>query len=154
MERRRSRAYFDLISFGGFLIIVGLTFSLYPKIPSEIKVFFEILSEQRVFRPSPYLSEAAAIFFTMIGILNFAIGGMRLTAGWPWQRSLQDASWGIALVFLGYLLWLYSEGTISGWLVWPTFLIVAGILVVVNGLIRYYYAPRERPVPEKYEGKW
>lgn len=153
MERRRNKAYFDLISFGGFLIIVGLTFFLYPDIPLEIRVLFETLSEKHVFRPSPYLSEAAAIFFTMIGILNFVIGGMRLTAGWSWQRSLQDAFWGIALVFLGYLIWLYSEGTIGGWLVWPTFLIVAGILVAVNGLIRYYYAPRERPMPEKYKAK-
>ena len=125
MERRRNKAYFDLISFGGFLIIVGLTFYLYPKIPSEIRVIFETLSDKHVFRPSPYLSEAAAIFFTMIGILNFVMAGMRLAAMWPWQRSLNDASWGIALVFLGYLIWLYSQRAINGWLVWPTFLIVA-----------------------------
>jgi len=149
MERRPSKAYFDLISFGGFLIIVGLVFFLYPDIPSEIRTLFETLSEQRRFIPSPYLSTAAAIFFAMLGILNFLMAGMRLVAGWPWQKSLNDTSWGIALVFLGYLLWLYSERTISGWLVWPTFLIVAGILVAINGLIRYYYAPRERPMPEK-----
>jgi len=161
METRRSKAYFDLISFGGFLIIVGLIFFLYPDIPSAIRAFFEALSEQRRFpvlseprfRPLP---EAAAIFFAMLGILNFLMAGIRLVARWPWQRSLNDASWGIALVFLGYLIWLYSisgGGVISGWLIWPTFLIVAGILVAVNGLIRYYYAPRERPMSEKYEGK-
>lgn len=142
MERRRSKALFDLISFGGFLIIVGLTFYLYPQIPSEIVNLFETLSRPpHVFRPSPYLSEAAAIFFTMIGILNFAMAGMRLAARWPWQKSLNDASWGIALVFLGYLHWLYSDDIISWWLIWPTFLIVAGIIIAVNGLIRYYYAP-------------
>jgi len=149
MEGERSKFNFDLMSFGGLLVIIGFTFYFYPTIPSEIGVLFERLSEEGVFRPSTTLCEAATLFLTSLGILNFVIAGMRATVKEPWQKTLQDASSGIALVFLGYLIMLYGQGTLSGQLLWPLFLIMVGALVALNGLFRYYLAQRKQKAPQK-----
>jgi len=149
MEGERSKFNFDLMSFGGLLVIIGFTFYFYPTIPSEIRVLFERLSEKHVFRPSTTLCEAATLFLTSLGILNFVIAGMRVAVREPWQKALHDASSGIALVFLGYLIMLYGQDILSGQLLWPLFLIIVGSLVALNGLFRYYLAQRKQKAPQK-----
>jgi len=151
MEGERSKFNFDLISFGGLLVIIGFTFYFYPTIPSEIRVLFERLSEGHVFHPLDYPSlwKATTLFLTSLGILSFVIAGMRVAVKEPWQKPLHDASSGIALVFLGYLIKLYGQGTLSGQLLWPLFLIMVGILVALNGLLRYYFAQRKQRAAQK-----
>lgn len=138
---RRSELGFSLLSFGGFVIIVGLTLFLYPDTFMEIKSFIEDLVEQKTWiSPSDPLREAAALFVISIGVLSFVVAAARLTAGHPGYRALQDASWGTALVFLGYLFVLYAQETIRARLILPLFIILAGVLIVVNVLFRYFYA--------------
>jgi hypothetical protein len=151
MEGESSKFNFDLISFGGLLVIIGLTFYFYPMIPSEIRTLFERLSEGHVFHPLDYPSlwEAAALFLTSLGLLSFVIAGMRVAVNEPWQKPLQDVSSGIALVFLGYLINLYGQDILSGQLLWPLFLIIVGILVALNGLFRYYLTQRKQTAPQK-----
>jgi uncharacterized membrane protein len=148
MERELSKFNFDLISFGGLLVIIGFTFYLYPDVSSEIRVLFETLSEKHVFRPSDYPSlwKAATLFLTSFGILDFVIAGMRVAVKEPWQKILHDTSSGTALVFLGYLINLYGRGILSGRLLWPIFLIMVGTLVALNGLLRYYLAKRGQAI--------
>ncbi len=151
MEGEHSKFNFDLISFGGLLVIIGFTFYFYPTIPSQIRVLFERLSEGRVFRPLDYpiLWKAASLFLTSLGILSFVIAGMRVAVKEPWQKTLHDASSGIALVFLGYLVSLYGQGVLSGQMLWPIFLIMVGALVALNGLFRYYLAQRKQKALQK-----
>jgi VIT1/CCC1 family predicted Fe2+/Mn2+ transporter len=137
---RKSEVGFSLLSFGGFLVIVGFTLYLYPEMFTEIRSFFETLVEQQTFSPSVKLLEASSLVVISLGVLNFILAAMRLSRGHPWQKPLQDTSLGITLVFLGYLIVLYAQGNISGRLVLPLFIILAGILIVANALLHHYFA--------------
>lgn len=138
---RKSEFGFSLLAFGGFVVIVGFTLFLYPETFTEIRAFFdELVTHEAWVKPSDALLAAAALFVISLGVLNFVLAALRLTARHPWYRALQDASWGIALVFLGYLIVLYAQDPTIGPLVAPMFIILAGILIVANALFRYLYA--------------
>lgn len=138
---RRSELAIGLLSFGGFVIIVGLTLFIYPETFTIIGTYIRNLVDQKTWIKPPYpLPEAAALFVISIGVLSFVVAVARLTAGHPWYRALQDASWGTALVFLGYLFMLYAQETMRARLILPTFIILAGVLIVANVVFRYFYA--------------
>jgi len=138
---KRSELAIGLLSFGGFVLIVGFTLFIYPDTFTKIGTFIKDLVDQKAWSRPPYpLPEAASLFVISIGVLSFVVASVRLVAGQPWYKALQDVSWGIAMVFLGYLFLLYAQETIRARLIPPMFLIIGGILIVANVLFRYFYA--------------
>ncbi len=143
---RRSEVAIGLLTFGGLVIIVGFTLFVYPETFTTVGTFIkDIIDKEAWIEPYYPLREAASLFVISIGVLSFIVAAVRLVVGQSWLKSIQDVSWGIAMIFLGYLILLYAKGTIRGRLIPPLFLVIGGILIVANAVLHYYFAPSKKP---------
>ena len=127
-----------LISFGFFIIIVGIVFTLNTGIFSDFGSWFEQMAAQKDFvRPPDDLISSAALFFGLIGASNFVMAGIRLAAGQAKRRALSDTLSGVALVLFAYLVNLYGTRSIEWQRVFAVEAVAVGLLIVLYTLVRY-----------------
>lgn len=97
-ERIRVEDYLGLISFGIFLIIVGIVFLASPNIVSDFTSWVRQMANQKDFvRPPEGLIAGAIIFFGLIGLSEFFKAGVRLLIGKSKRKGLGNIFSGIAL---------------------------------------------------------
>lgn len=134
-ERRRDPL--GIVSFGVFLLVVGVVFYANPRFVSEFVSWVESMANQQVLRrPPASLISSAALFFGLIGASNFVTAGIRAAVDKVWRRVLSDLLSGVGLVSFAYLINQYGGHAISWMTVFGVEAIVVGALVVVYSMAR------------------
>jgi hypothetical protein len=89
--------------------------------------------------PPEGLIYSATLFFSVVGIFDFAMAGIRLAAHDLKRRVFTDVLSGFALILFAYLIHLYIENYFTWQMVLGTEAIVCGILVTVYSIARYWF---------------
>lgn len=136
-ERIRVEDYLGLISFGIFLIIVGIVFIASPSIVSDFSSWVKQMTSQKGYvRPPDGLIIGAMIFFGLIGLSDFFKSGIRLWMGKSRRKALGNAFSGAAWVLFAYLVYLYSEQMLRAQTVLAIEIVAVGFLVILYSIIR------------------
>ena len=137
-EQRRN--YLGLVSFGFFIIIVGIIFGNNSNIISDFRLWIEqMISEQIFIRPSIDLINTATLFFSLLGVSNFFMAVIRFMFEKVRRRVFSDILSGIALALFGYLLHLYEGYVITWQMVLAIEAIACGLLIILYSLVRYEF---------------
>lgn len=136
----RKKDYLGLVSFGAFILIVGIVFVANPNLVSDFSSWIEqVTDEQHLIRPSEGLVSSAILFFTLIGLSNFFEAGIKLWIVKARRRVLADILSGVALVLFAYLIHLYGSYALAWQMVIAIEAIVVGLLVVLYSIARYVF---------------
>ncbi len=136
----RKKDYLGLVSFGAFILIVGIVFIANPNLISDFSSWIEQMTdEQHLIRPSEGLVSSAILFFTLIGLSNFFEAGIKLWIGKARRQVLADILSGVALVLFAYLIHLYGSYTLTWQIVIAIEAIAVGLLVVSYSIARYVF---------------
>jgi len=136
----RKKDYLGLVSFGAFILIVGIVFVANPNLVSDFSSWVEQMTdEQHLIRPSEGLVSSAILFFTLIGLSNFFEAGIKLWIVKARRRVLADILSGVALVLFAYLINLYGSYVLTWQMVLAIEAIAVGLLVVLYSIARYVF---------------
>jgi lysylphosphatidylglycerol synthetase-like protein (DUF2156 family) len=137
------------------LIVVGVVFGLTPGIGDAIGDFFFDLTGVTypgvygtIMLPAPAnpaahqtVYQAVFNFMLAIGVLQIVILAARLLIRSPVKRTAETAGnliWWVGGAAAAYVYLM--AGTVSGWFTfWPMLIILAGISLIVQGVIRIAY---------------
>jgi hypothetical protein len=157
-ERSVSESIITAVAWGGFFIAVGVVFGLTPGIGAAISDFFGDLTGitypalyGSVVIPAPAnpaahqaLYEAVFNFMVAIAVLQGVILAARLVVHSPIKRIAETVGnliWWVGGSIVAYVYLL--AGTLSGWFTfWPALIILAGVSLIVQGVIRLAYRHR------------
>ena len=136
----RERDYLGLVSFGFFLLTVGIVFTLNSNIIDDFRLWIQQISTRQIpVRPPEGLIFGAALFFGLIGVFEFVMAGIRLATNDIKRRVLADIFTGIALILFAYLLNLYGGRYFTWQMVLGTEAIACGILITIYSVARYSF---------------
>lgn len=132
------RNYLGLVSFGFFIIVLGMVFLLNMNVIEEFRRWIELMTAQHAFvRPPDGLLSSAKLFFILAGVSNCIMAGIRIAVNDVKSRIISDALSGIALVLFAYFIQLCAAGSIT-WLAALAYEVVAvGLLVILYSVLRY-----------------
>ncbi len=137
-ERGRRRDYLGLISFGAFLLIVGIVFIANPNMISDIRSWAEQMANQKdLVRPPEGLIVSGVLFFGLLGVSDFLKAGIRFWVDKSRRRVLAEICSGIALVFFAYLISLYGNNMLAWHMVFAAEAVAVGLLIIVYSIARY-----------------
>jgi len=136
----RKKDYLGLVSFGAFILIVGIVFIANPNLVSDFSSWIEQMTgEQHLIRPPEGLVSSAILFFTLIGLSNFFEAGIKLWITKIMRQVLADILSGVALVLFAYLIHLYGSYALTWQMVIAIEAIAVGLLVVLYSIARYVF---------------
>jgi len=139
-EGERRRDYSGLVSFGIFLLAVGVVFIVNPRVISEFSSWVRQLANEKILmRPPQGLIVVATVFFCLTGLSNFLVAGIRLFTYGTRRRVFSDVLSGIALASFSYLIYLYGKYAITWQMVLAIEVIVCGLLIILYSVIRYLF---------------
>jgi len=139
-EGERRRDYSGLVSFGIFLLIVGVIFLANPNLVSDFRLWVEKLTtEKAISRPPKGAIDSAALFFGLIGLSDFFLAGVRFMADKRMRRVLADILSGIALVLFSYFIYLYGGHTLTWQMALAAEAVTCGLLIILYSILRYLF---------------
>ena len=139
-EGERRRDYSGLMSFGIFLLIVGIVFIINPSVFSDFRFWVEKMTSEKVLsRPPQGLITSATLFFGLIGVSDFFVAGVRFMADKRKRRVLVDILSGIALILFSYLIHLYGGHALAWQVVLAIEVVACGLLVVLYSVLLYLF---------------
>jgi hypothetical protein len=142
-ERERHRDYSGLVSFGVFLLIVGIIFIANPNLISDFRLWIEDMrTQETLLRPAQGLIDSAALFFVLIGISDFFLAGVRFMAHQRLRRVLSNILSGVALVSFSYFIYLYGKHSLTWQMTLAAEAIVCGLLIILYCVLRYLFPKR------------
>ncbi len=118
-RRRRPRDRYDpvwgIVSFIGFLVILGLTFLAFPNLISRIASYFEELARLgRPVLPSYNLGEPLIYFLNISGIWGIIFGALGMGFGRGLRRSVDSIISGAYSLYLAQLFSQFYSRAIAG----------------------------------------
>jgi uncharacterized membrane protein len=132
--------YTGLISFGIFLVVVGIVFIANPNVISNFNSWIQQMADAKsLLRPSLDLINSAALFFGLIGLSNFFLAGIRFIVYRTNRRVFSSILSGIALVLFSYLIYLYGQRDLTWEVALAIEVVVCGLLVMVYSIVRYLF---------------
>ena len=137
-QRRKTKDYIGVLSFGIFVIVVGVILITNPNLFSEIGTLVEQMTDKgTVVRPPDGLIFSGAVFFGLMGVSNFIKVALRLAVDSSRRTALSEMHSGVALVCFAYFLHLYSSNPDISWQLTLALEIVAiGLLVISYSALR------------------
>lgn len=139
-EGERHRDYSGLMSFGIFLLIVGIIFVINPNVFSDFRLWIEKLTNEKALsRPPQGLITSATLFFGLIGLSDFFVAGVRFMTDKAKRRVLADILSGIALILFSYLIHLYGGHALTWQMVLAIEIVACGLLVVLYSVLLYLF---------------
>lgn len=139
-ESEGDEDHMGLVSFGIFIVIVGIVFVTNQNLVSDLTLWIErMTSEQSLIRPPEGLIGSAVIFFSLIGFSDFLKAGIRLRIGQPRKRVLADILSGITLVLFAYLIHLYGSYVLTWQMTLAIEIVSCGLLIILYSIIRYEF---------------
>jgi hypothetical protein len=136
-EHERQADLTGLISFGIFLLIIGIIFVTNPNIGSQLNTWVtKMQNAQMLSRPPQEIINSSVLFFALVGLSELLVSGIRsLTYQRKW-RALRTAFSGIALITFSYLIYLYGR-RVLGWQIALAYeILVIGLLVILYAIVR------------------
>jgi hypothetical protein len=139
-EQRRRRDYFSIISFGFFLLAIGIVFTVNPSTVSDFGLWVERMTTEKILvRPPDGLIASAVLFFSLIGLSGFFQAGIG-----PWlsrskRQVLADTLSGIAFVLFAYLIYLYGGHLLAWHAVLAIEAIAVGSFVILYSTIQHAF---------------
>ncbi|MCK5632074.1 hypothetical protein KAH85_05920 [Candidatus Bathyarchaeota archaeon] len=136
-QRRKTKDYIGVLSFGIFVIVVGVILITNPNLFSEIGTWVEQMTDKgTVVRPPDGLIFSGAVFFGLMGVSNFIKVALRLAVDSSRRTALSEMHSGVALVCFAYFLHLYSNYAISWQLTLALEIVAIGLLVISYSALR------------------
>ena len=135
----RKKDYMGIVSFGMFLIIVGIVFVVNPSLFSDLTSWIEQMTDTRhLIRPNEGVISSAILFFILIGLSNFFEAGIKLWAAVVHvrRRVFTDILSGVGLLLLAYLISLYGSHALTWQMVIGIEVIAVGLLVVLYSIVK------------------
>jgi hypothetical protein len=137
-ERERHADYTGLVSFGLFLLIIGVIFVANPSIFSQLNSWANQMSKaQSLLRPPREVINSAVLFFVLVGLSDFFVSGIRFMTHRRKRRAVRNVFSGVALITFSYLVYLYGQRTLVWQIVLALEILVIGLLVIIYGLTRH-----------------
>jgi hypothetical protein len=158
-NRPLSEGIITAVAWGGFFITIGVVFGLTPGIAGAIENFFSDLTGVAVpvingdiMLPAPAnpaahveVYRAVITFMISIAVLEAVILALRLWVHSTTRRIAETVGnliWWAGASISAYVYLL--AGTLNGWFTfWPSLIILAGVSLIVQGVIRLAF--RRRP---------
>ena len=133
----RRKDYLGFVSFGIFVLVVGIVFVLNPGLISDFQLWIEQMADaEALVRPPPGLIASAIVFFGVIGVSDFFVAGVKAWVEKSGIRALGDVLTGCAILLLAYLLTLYESYAIAGQTVLGLEAIAVGLLIVLYSIVK------------------
>ena len=137
-EHERHADYTGLVSFGLFLLIIGIIFIANPSILSQLNSWTNQMSQaQKLLRPPPEIINSAALFFALVGLSDFIVSGIRLITHRRRRRAVRNVFSGVAVITFSYLVYLYGQRTLVWQIALAYEILVIGLLVIIHALVRH-----------------
>ncbi|HEY4674665.1 MAG TPA: zinc-ribbon domain-containing protein [Candidatus Bathyarchaeia archaeon] len=142
-ETEHRRDYSELVSFGIFLLIVGVIFIANPNLISDFSSWVETMAREKALSPPPGgLITSATLFFAVVGLSNFFFASVRYVSGRPRRRVLSAILSGVALVLFAYLIYLYGVNALAWQVAIAMEVVVCGLLIIVYSALCYLFPKR------------
>jgi hypothetical protein len=133
----REKDYMGLVSFGTFILAVGLVFVINPQLFSDFCLWIEQMrTMENLVRPPRGLIVSAIVFFGLIGLSDFFKAGIRFWIAQSRRQVLADILSGAALTLFAYLIYLYGNYTIGWQMALAIEAVAVGLLVILYSIIR------------------
>jgi len=144
-EVEHHRDYTGLISFGIFLVIVGIVFIANPNVISSFSSWTQQMTKAKsLLRPPQDFIYSAALFFGLIGLSDFFLAGVRFIAYRVTRRFVSNMLSGVALVLFSYLIFLYGRHDLTWQVALAIEVVACGLLVIVYSTIHYLFPRKPR----------
>lgn len=142
---KRGRDYSGFISFGSFLIIVGIVFTVNRNVFSDLLGWFDKLANKKVLiRPPEELITSITLFFGLIGLSNFFIAVLKFALNRHSRNFLAESLGSIALIFFAYLINLFNNNVLGFRVVFGIEVVVCGLLIIVYSVLRHLLYKQNR----------
>jgi len=139
-EGERRRDYSGLVSFGVFLLIVGIIFLANPNLISDFRLWIETMTTQKtLLRPTQGFIDSAVLFFALIGISDFFLAGVRFLAHQRLRRVLTEILSGVALALFSYFIYLYGTRAFAWQMVLAAEAVTVGLLAILYSVLHYLF---------------
>jgi uncharacterized Zn finger protein (UPF0148 family) len=137
-EREHHADYTGLISFGLFLLIIGIIFIANPNIGSQLNTWVNTMSKaQMLSRPRQEIINSAVLFFALVGLSDLFVSGLRFMIYRRKWRALRSSFSGVALIIFSYLIYLYGQHTLRWQVALAYEILVIGLLVILYAIARH-----------------
>ncbi len=138
---RRDTGWIGILSFGMFIVLLGLTWAMNPSLHEEVVSFFRdfrmVEVSRNVFLPAPasshpVLYNAAAQFALVFGALQIVILGLKFVFRDSFQSKVDTVSGMVFLFALSLFLNMLANGTIGWFSFIGGFLICTGLSIITS----------------------
>ena len=142
-EGERPRDYSGLVSFGVFLLIVGIIFLANPHLISDFNDWIkDMTTQETLLRPTKGLIDSAALFFALIAISDFFLACIRFVSHQRLRRVLTSILSGIALASFSYFIYLYGRHALTWQMTLAAEAVICGLLIILYSILRYLFPKR------------
>lgn len=139
-KEKRDRDYLGFISFGSFLIIIGIIISVNTSVFSNFLVWLNQLSNEQVWiRPPEELITSVTLFFGLLGLSHFFIAALKLIFNRSKRQGLNDIFSGVALILFAYMLNLYNDNVFRLRMILAIEVIICGLLIILYSILWYTF---------------
>jgi hypothetical protein len=142
--RHEKRDHIGLISFGTFLLLVGIFFTFIPNLASQIESFFQdwqlVQVAENIYFPAPSSSHpslyfATAEFCIVFGIAQIILLSLEFIQHLPIHRKAETAAGIVFWLGAGNLVYMLSAGSIPWFQFWIVLLILLGISQIARAVV-------------------
>lgn len=139
--RMRDTGWIGILSFGMFIVLLGLTWAINPSLHEEIISFFRdfriVEVSRNVFLPAPASSHpvlygVAAQFALVFGALQIVILGLKFVFRDSLESKVDTVSGMVFWLALSLFLNMLANGTIGWFSFIGGFLICIGLFIIVS----------------------
>jgi len=133
----REKDYLGLVSFGTFILAVGIIFVANPNLVSDFRLWIEQMTTmENLVRPPRGLIISAIIFFGLIGLSDFFKAGIRFWIAQSRRQVLADIISGTALTLFAYLIYLYGSYALGWQMILAIEAVAVGLLIILYSIMR------------------
>ena len=129
-----------LLSLGVILIVLALTYMLFPIDFSTVITYFKAMANQGiVLKPPPRLLKPVIFFLNAIGIWTLVLAGLYLVVWRRLKKVIENLVGGLFIFVFAFLVNSYSTDVFTGRITLAYLAIAVGSLVIVNVLIHFAF---------------
>lgn len=134
-----------ILSLGVVLILFAVTYLRYPGAPAALLEYVEMMVVlERYVKPPRILLDAAGFLFYAAGVWGLVLATLRMVVQRSVGRAMSDLTGAVFALVVAYLATGYAVDRYTGRTVVAYVIIAAGVLVIVNAVIRV--RSRRRPL--------
>lgn len=142
MSRREGWDILGTVSFGFFLLLLGIIGIVTPHPLKEVESFFtDVFTNAQGFpapsEPHPVLYTAVMRFALVFGLFSIGILVLRFVMRDSANRKASTVSGVVFWLGVALLAYMLAAESISWLAFWAGFVVIIGLMVIVGGLVRF-----------------